>query len=158
MKLVVLTTAALLHLAAGGTAPDSQHDHPDDTLKPDAPIDVGATLKGSTISVLAYRSHAPARPAPGGAESSDRVIFQAWLREDGIARVRVLDEARNAWRPVANETWSVQGDLFCLSAGSFGMGRLCLDTLIYGQVFSAVSPKADVLVKGNWRRGNVHGL
>ncbi|WP_119417817.1 hypothetical protein [Desertibaculum subflavum] len=157
MKLVALATAAMLHLAAGG-APDGHHEHEDSILKPDTPVDVGATLKGSTISVLAYRSFAPAKPAQGGLESSDRIVFQAWLREDGIARVRVLDEARNAWRAVANETWSVQGDLLCLSAGSFGMGRLCLDTLIYGQVFSAASPKADILVKGNWRKGNVHGL
>ena len=157
MKVVALATVALLHLAAGGGA-DVHHEHEDDTLKPDTPIDVATTLKGSTISVLAYRSFAPAKPADGGYGSSDRVVFQAWLREDGVARVRVLDEGRNVWRAVANESWSVQGDVFCLSAGSFGMGRLCLDTLIYGQVFSAASPKADVLVKGNWRKGNVHGL
>lgn len=157
MKLVALATAAMLHFAAGG-ASDGHHEHEDDVLKPDAPVDVGATLKGSTISVLAYRSFTPAKPAQAGMASAGRVIFQAWLREDGVARVRVLDEDRNAWRAVANESWSVQGDVLCLSAGSFGMGRLCLDTLIYGQVFSAASPKADVLVKGNWRKGNVHGL
>ena len=157
MKFVALATAAMLHLAARG-APGGHHDHEDDTLKPDTPVDVAATLKGSTISALVYRSFAPQRQSESGTATSDRVVLQAWLREDGTARVRVLDESRNIWRAVANETWSVQGDLFCLSAGSFGMGRLCLDTLIYGQVFSAASPKADVLVKGNWRKGNVHGL
>jgi len=158
MKFVVLATAAMLHLAAGGGA-DSHHEHEDEILKPDTPVDVGTTLKGSTISVLAYRTFAPQVKQPDGtSSSSDRVVFQGWLREDGVARVRVLDEGHNTWRPVANESWSVEGDLFCLSAGSFGMGKLCLDTLIYGQVFSAATPKADILVKGNWRKGNVHGL
>lgn len=157
MKFVALATAAMLTFAAG-SGPGGHHEHEDSVLKPDTPVDVGATLKGSTISALAYRSFALPKAVQGGAESSARVIFQAWLREDGTARVRVLDEGRNAWRPVANETWSVQGDTFCLSAGSLGMARLCLDTLIYGQVFSAASPKADVMVKGNWRKGNIHGL
>ncbi len=161
MKCVTLAMAALLllgmpaHAAGGG---DGKYDP--NKLQPDAHVDVKATFAGSTISALVYRSFSKPAVKAGGASTAENLLFEAWLKEDGAARVRRWDADTGAWRPAANETWTVEGDVFCLSATSLavGMPRLCLDTIIWGQVFSASGPKGEFLVKGNWKKGNVHGL
>jgi len=158
MKLVALVALALLALGAPAQAAGGGGH--DDELKPDPHVDVKSTFTGSTISVLAYRSFSKPAAQAGGASSAGKLLFEAWLRDDGVARVRLWDGDSGVWRATANERWTVEGDLFCLSAGSLSIGapRLCLDTLIWGQVFSASGPKGEFLVKGNWKKGNVHGL
>lgn len=166
MKFLAFAAAAMMALAApvfaagGGGDKHDQHGADGDTLLPDPHIDVKSTFSGSTISAQVYRSFPKPTVKAGGASSADKMIFQAWLRDDGGARVRLWDADTGAWRATADERWTVEGDLFCLSAGSLGIGapRLCLDTLIWGQVFSASGPKGEYLVKGNWKKGNVAGL
>lgn len=160
MKLVAFAAAALMALGApvfaaggGGDKHGDDHGHADngDNLKPDPHVDVKSTFAGSTISALVYRSFPKPTVRAGGASSADKMIFEAWLKDDGAARVRLWDADTGAWRATASETWTVQGDLFCLSAASLGIGmpRLCLDTLIWGQVFSASGPKGEFIAKGN---------
>ncbi len=161
MRFVALVAAAFLTFAGSAyAAGGGDHGGHDDELKPDPHVDVKSTFSGSTISVLAYRSFSKPTPKAGGASTADKLLFEAWLRDDGVARVRLWDGDSGGWRATANERWTVEGDLFCLSADSLSIGaaRLCLDTLIWGQVFSASGPKGEFLVKGNWKKGNVHGL
>jgi hypothetical protein len=90
---------------------------------------LGARLAGNTLSAVIFVPH----EAPRGGGSLDRLVIQAFLRDDGSALIRRWDSARDAYTVPGEGRWSVAGSTLCLDAQSLGAApRLCVDVHVWG--------------------------
>ena len=83
-----------------------------------------AMLVGNTLTAVTWVPHSAA--APGGGALS-RFIFQAYLRQNGVALIRVWDAARNAYTRPVERNWGLYGSRLCLDLPAPGPGRICAE-------------------------------
>jgi hypothetical protein len=95
----------------------------------DAPQPLAAALSEHTLNAVAFLPH----EAPTGGGSLSRIMFQAYLRQNGSGLVRRWDTTRDAYTVPAEIHWSVEGSTLCLDLpGSGGDGRICVEVHVWG--------------------------
>lgn len=110
-----------------------------------------ALLAGRTLSAVAYVPHSPTVP-PGGELA--RYMFQAYLRSDGSALVRVWDTARDAYTPLADRRWTLSGSTLCIDLSGLGPGHICADVHVWGPRIAGVGVKPYAMLDGDLQPGD----
>ncbi len=108
-------------------------------------------LVGNTLSAVAYVPH----PAglPGGGELS-RFMFQAYLRQNGSALVRVWDTGRDAYTAPAEREWTLSGSTLCLNLPDRGPGMVCAEIHVWGPRIAGIGTKPYAMLDGDLEPGN----
>jgi len=102
-------------------------------LSPGARADTAPTLAellaGNTLNAVAFVPH----DAPTGGGSLYRIMFQAYLRQNGSALIRRWDTGQDAYTAPAEIHWIATGSTLCLDLpGSGGDGRICVEAHVWG--------------------------
>lgn len=142
MKPALATVFALLTAAATGV---SAAPEPAPAAQP--------VLAGHTLNAFAYVS-APPGSHRGGL---DRLMLQAYLGPGGRALVRVWDEARRAYTPVAERPWSLAGRTLCVGLPAGGPPKLCADVHIWGPRIAGTGIQPYVQLDGDLQPGDTIG-
>ena len=86
-------------------------------------------LAGNTLAAVIFLPH----DAPRGGGSLDRMVVQAFLRQDGSALVRRWDAGRDAYTVPGEGQWTLADNTLCLDAPALGPGpRLCFEVHMWG--------------------------
>jgi hypothetical protein len=110
-----------------------------------------ATLAGSTLSAVTYVARG--RGMPGGGEIG-RFMFQAYLRPDGTALVRVWDEARDRYTRPEERRWTLAGRRLCVGLPRLGPTIVCADVHVWGPRIAGVGTEPYVMLDGDLEPGN----
>jgi len=110
-----------------------------------------ATLAGRTLSAVAYLS----RSAENGGGSLTRLMFQAYLRPDGTALVRVWDVTADAYTRPAESHWNVTAPQLCLAVPPAVSQTLCLDVHVWGPRIAGSSVAPYAMLDGDLKQGNL---
>jgi len=110
-----------------------------------------ANLAGQTLSAVAYLS----RPAEHGGGSLTRLMFQAYLRPDGTALVRVWDVAADAYTRPAESHWNLTAPQLCLAVPPAVSQTLCLDVHVWGPRIAGSSITPYAMLDGDLKQGNL---
>lgn len=110
-----------------------------------------ATLAGRTLSAVAYLSRSP----ENGGGSLTRLMFQAYLRPDGTALVRVWDVAADAYTRPAESHWTATGAQLCLAVPPAVSQTLCLDAHVWGPRIAGSSVTPYAMLDGDLKQGNL---
>ena len=108
-------------------------------------------LAGNTLSAVTYVART--RGMPGGGEIG-RFMFQAYLRADGTALVRVWDEARNSYTRPAERRWSLAGSRLCLGLPKLGPTVICANVHLWGPRIAGIGTTPYVMLDGDLEPGN----
>ncbi len=109
-----------------------------------------AAFAGRTLSAVAYLS----RSADRGGGSLTRLMFQAYLRADGTASVRVWDVAADAYTRPAESHWTTKGEQLCLTVPTVSP-TLCLDVHVWGPRIAGTSVSPYAMLDGDLKQGNL---
>lgn len=108
-------------------------------------------LAGRTLSAVIYVR----RPAWIRSPSElARFMFQAYLRADGTALVRVWDEARDAYTRPAERAWSVSERKLCVGLPRPGPDRICARVHIWGPRIAGIGIRPYVMLDGDVEPGD----
>jgi hypothetical protein len=141
MKPVFATVFALLTVAAGSAS----------AAESVSAVPVG--VAGHTLNAVAY-VFAP----PGSHRGNlDRLMLQAYFGPGGRALVRVWDEARGAYTPVAERPWSLQGSTLCVGLPAGGPPKMCADVHVWGPRIAGAGAQPYVQLNGDLQPGNTIG-
>jgi hypothetical protein len=111
---------------------------------------VADRIVGNTVSAVAYLGRSNAR----GGGSLDRVVFQAFIRQDGSSVVRMWDPARNAYTVPAERRWSMTDNRLCIGVPQPADGQICADVHMWGPRIAGVSQVPYVMLDGDIKEGN----
>lgn len=138
MKPVCVMFSAILASAAISLSADA------DPLPP---------LAGHTLNAFAYVSAPPGTHQGGLA----RLMLQAYLAPGGRALVRVWDERRDAYSPVAERSWTLQGSTLCVGLPG-EPPRLCADVHVWGPRIAGMGIAPYVQLDGDLQPGDALGI
>ena len=110
-----------------------------------------AMLVGNTLTAVTWVPHSAA--APGGG-ALNRFMFQAYLRQNGVALIRVWDAARNAYTRPAERNWGLYGSRLCLDLPAPGPGRICAEVHSWGPRIAGIGTAPYVMLDGDLKPGN----
>lgn len=110
-------------------------------------------LAGHTLNAVAYVA------APPGSHGSHLVRFmvQAYLGPRGRAMVRIWDQSRDAYTPVAERGWSLEGSTLCVGLTGNAPARLCADVHVWGPRIAGAGINPYVQINGDLQPGNTVG-
>ena len=108
-----------------------------------------SSLAGKTLSAVVYVRRGG---MPGPSELA-RFMFQAYLRGDGRALVRVWDTARGAYTRPSEGGWALLEHRLCLDLPA-GPRRLCADVHIWGPRIAGIGTSPYVMLDGDLQSGN----
>jgi hypothetical protein len=118
----------------------------------DGAAPLSARLAGNTLSAVAF---VPRADASSGGGSLLRLMFQAYLRPDGGAQLRVWDTVRNAYTAIEERRWSVSGSTLCIGVPRIGIeGALCTDVHIWGPRIAGTGVSGFAMLDGDLKPGN----
>jgi hypothetical protein len=142
MKPSCIMLCALLTAAAGGVAAAAE---------PPPPFPVG--LAGQTLNAYAYIAAQP------GIHHGrlERLMLQAYLGPGGRALVRVWDGGRNAYTPIAERGWTLEGSTLCFGLPGGGAEKMCADVHVWGPRIAGTGIKPYVQIEGDLQPGNTIG-
>jgi hypothetical protein len=107
-------------------------------------------LAGNTLSAVLFVP----RPAAGSG-SLNRVVFQAYLRADGSALVRVWDPARDAYTAPSERKWSATGMTLCLDIPRSDIaGQGCAELHYWGPRIAGTGTGQFFMLDGDIEAGN----
>jgi hypothetical protein len=109
------------------------------------------TLAGNTLSAVTWIPRSAATPG-GGALS--RFMFQAYLRADGSALIRIWDAARNAYTRPVERNWTLSGSRLCLDFPAPGPSRGCAEVHSWGPRIAGVGTAPYFMLDGDLKPGN----
>jgi len=115
---------------------------------------LAARLAGHTLSAFAYV------PPPPGAHAGNlaRIMLQAYLGPGGRALVRSWDEARDAYTPVVERPWSLEGsNTLCVGMPGNAPSRVCADVHVWGPRIAGMGVQPYVQLDGDLKPGNMIG-
>lgn len=107
-------------------------------------------LAGHTLSAVAYLS----RSADHGGGSLTRLMFQAYLRPNGTALVRVWDVAADAYTKPAESHWTATAAQLCLGVPTVSP-TLCIDAHVWGPRIAGTSITPYAMLDGDLKQGNL---
>ena len=110
-------------------------------------------LAGHTLNAVAYVSAPPGSHQGGLA----RLMLQAYLAPGGRALVRIWDEGRDAYTPVAERGWSLEGSTLCVGLPG-EPSRVCADVHVWGARIAGMSIKPYVQLNGDLLPGDALGV
>ena len=110
-----------------------------------------AMLVGNTLTAVTWVPHPAASPGGG---SLNRLMFQAYLRQNSIALIRVWDTARNAYTRPIERNWGLYGSRLCLDLPAPGPGRICADVHSWGPRIAGIGTAPYVMLDGDLKPGN----
>jgi hypothetical protein len=117
----------------------------------DAPS-LATRLAGNTLSAVTF---VPRAGAATGGGSLLRLMFQAYLRPDGTAQLRVWDTARNAYTAIEERRWSVSGSTLCIGVPRITLeGGLCTEVHIWGPRIAGTGTPGFAMLDGDIKPGN----
>ena len=145
MKPRVVTFAASLMLIAGGAAVAAEPEH----MPGPRPV----MLAGHTLNAVAYVFAAPGSRRGG----LDRLMLQAYLAPGGRALVRVWDEGRGGYTPVAERPWSFEGSTLCVGLPGSAPPKMCADVHVWGPRIAGFGIKPYVQLNGDLAPGDTIG-
>lgn len=109
-------------------------------------------LAGNTISAVTF---VPRADAAAGGGSLLRLMFQAYLRPDGSAQLRVWDPVRNAYAAIEERRWSASGSTLCIGVPRIGLDRgLCAEVHIWGPRIAGTGATGFAILDGDIKPGN----
>jgi len=108
-------------------------------------------LAGNTLSAVIW---VPRSAAASGGGALNRFMFQAYLRQDGTASVRVWDAAHNAYTTVSERNWTGSGNRLCLDLPNPAPARICAEVHSWGPRIAGVGTAPYVMLDGDLRPGN----
>jgi hypothetical protein len=114
-----------------------------------------AALSGRTLSAVAYVSRATAATSQQTSGGLTRLMFQAYLRPDGTALVRVWDVAADAYTSPAESRWTTTGTQLCLAVPPTVTQTLCLDVHVWGPRIAGASVTPYAMLDGDLKQGNL---
>ena len=148
-------------LAAGSALAAGAEHHGSELIAP-PPGDPVATFTGNNVSALVFLSQSPQRAEPltPGLSSLRTILFIAYLEPGGSARVRTWDHAAGRYNATVVDRWRLDGGQLCLGGRSVGLAvsQFCVETHIWGPVFSGKGTTVDAMIKGDVRPGNAEAL
>jgi hypothetical protein len=96
-------------------------------------------------------------PHERGANSLERVMFQAYLRADHTALIRRWDAQHDSYTTPAEAHWSVNGSNLCMNfPGLDEAGNICIEVHVWGPRIAGNTSGSGpfVLLDGNIEPGN----
>lgn len=115
------------------------------------PAPLSGMLAGRTLSAVIYVR----RPAWIHSSSElTRFMFQAYLRADGSALVRVWDEGRDAYTRPAERVWSVSETKLCVGLPHPGPDRICARVHVWGPRIAGIGIRPYVMLDGDVEPGD----
>lgn len=161
-RLATALCGLFLTAAAAGAAWAAEAEHHGSELIAPPPGDPNATFSGNTVSAQVFLPQSPPRAEPltAGLSSLRTVMFIAYLEPGGAARVRTWNNATGRYNPTVADRWRIDGGQLCLGGRSLGLtvGQFCVETHIWGPVFSGKGTTLDAMIKGDVRPGNAEAL
>jgi hypothetical protein len=153
MRRVLSTIACTLLLSGSAFAADppggaARGPYP---YGPAEQIDPRGFFTGKTVSAVAFL---PTR----GPSSVRRVVFQAFLDANGMARVHWWDERANRYSPVEQQRWSIDGSTFCIRLSAVSADPLCFSVHMWGPNFQGYNSAVGGMIKGDVRPERVAPL
>ncbi len=109
-----------------------------------------AALADRTLSAVAYLS----RSTDHGGGGLTRLMFQAYLRPNGTALVRVWDTAADAYTRPSESHWTATGAQMCLDVPTVSP-TLCLDVHVWGPRIAGTSVTPYAMLDGDLKQGNL---
>lgn len=111
-------------------------------------------LAGHTLNAVAY-VFAPPGSHQGGLA---RLMLQAYLAPGGRALVRVWDEGRDAYTPVAERGWSLEGSTLCIGLPTGEPSKVCADVHVWGPRIAGMAIRPYVQLNGDLQPGDTLGV
>jgi len=111
----------------------------------------GMALAGNTLTAVTWVPHSAATRGSG---VLNRLMFQAYLRLNSVALIRVWDTDRNAYTRPIERNWSFYGTRLCLDLPSPGPGRICADVHSWGPRIAGIGTAPYVMLDGDLKPGN----
>jgi hypothetical protein len=140
-RYAIVLIGLLVSLSGGGVRPAEPAGAPVPVLP--AP----GQLAGHTLNAVTYFQNPPGSKQGGLA----RLMVQAYLQPGGRALVRVWDAARDAYSPLAERRWSLDGRTLCLD---LPMHQLCAEVHIWGPRISGAGSHPYAMLDGDLQPGN----
>ena len=112
--------------------------------------EVADRLAGNTLSAVAYLGRSNAN----GGGSLRRLMFQAYIRNDGSSVVRVWDPAQNAYTAPAERRWTMTDNRLCIGVPQAADGQICADVHMWGPRIAGASQVPYVMLDGDVKEGN----
>jgi hypothetical protein len=144
MKSSCIMLCAFLTAAAAGAAAAAESV---------APLPLPVRLAGHTLNAYAYVS---AQPGVHHGRLA-RLMLQAYLGPGGRALVRVWDSPGNAYTPIAERSWSIEGNTLCFGLPGGGAEKMCADVHVWGPRIAGAGVNPYVQIEGDLQPGNTIG-
>jgi hypothetical protein len=154
MRRVLSTIACTLLLSGSVLAAESGGHGEGRGTYPYGPaeqIDPRGFFTGKTVSAVAFLPTI-------GPSSVRRVMFQAFLDANGMARVHWWDERANRYSPVEQQRWSIDGSTFCIRLSAVASDPLCFSVHMWGPNFQGYNSAVGGMIKGDVRPERVAPL
>jgi hypothetical protein len=108
-------------------------------------------LGGNTVNAVIFVP----RGTTGGKGALNRLMFQAFLRQNGSALVRVWDTARDSYTAPVERKWHAEGTTFCLDIPMSEIaGEACADVHIWGPRIAGTGTGRFFMLDGDIQSGN----
>lgn len=112
---------------------------------------LAARLVGNTLSAVTY---VPRTPTRSSFSDLSRVMFQAYLKGDGRAVVRVWDIRRNSYTPPSERRWTVTGTRLCLDLPPPAPGPICAAVHVWGPRIAGLGTRPYAMLDGDLEPGD----
>ena len=137
-RLLAALLAACLGLAATAAAQETS-------------VPLASQLGGNTLNAVIFVP----RGTTGGKGALNRLMFQAFLRQNGSALVRVWDTARDAYTAPVERRWHAEGSIFCLDIPMSEIaGEACADVHVWGPRIAGTGSGRFFMLDGDIQSGN----
>ena len=119
--------------------------------EPESSIPLASQLGGNTLNAVIFVP----RGTTGGKGGLNRLMFQAFLRQNGSALIRVWDTGHNAYTAPVERKWHADGSTFCLDIPMSEMaGQACADVHIWGPRIAGTGTDRFFMLDGDIQSGN----
>lgn len=117
----------------------------------EAPPSLSSVLAGRTLSAVIY-----VRRPPWLRSDSElaRFMFQAYLRANGSALVRVWDEGRDAYTRPIERRWTASERRLCVGLPRPGPAQVCADVHLWGPQIAGMGISPYVMLDGDIEPGD----
>jgi len=114
-------------------------------------LPLASRLAGNTLNAVIFVP----RPTTGGQGALNRLMFQAFLRQNGSALVRVWDTAHDSYTVPAERRWHAEGNVFCLDIPRSEIpGEACAEVHIWGPRIAGTGTGRFFMLDGDLQSGN----